>query len=205
MDGTQAEPPAAEPAPRGASEPANGVRAFRVLGRVLLRQPRLLAWVAPVGWAGLIYFLSSLEPVEGPSALQILGGLLSNLAHPAFFGILALLMVPVLGRRDGEDGRRWTSMSPEAGLWVVVLATLYGFTDELHQSTVPGRDASLLDVLSDFTGALCVVMVIRFLGRSNATDRGLRRALLLAFVASFTAAGLSTVWDNYVGEPPWPF
>lgn len=202
MDGTQAERPRGEAAGRGA---APGVRAFRTVGRTLLRQPRVLAWVAPVLWASLIFYLSSFQPRTGALTFESLGGLVSNLAHPAIFGVLALLIVPVLARVRGEDGRRWTSMSPEAALWVVALVTLYGFTDELHQSTVDGRDASLLDVLSDFTGALSVVLVVRFLGRADASDRGLRRALLVAFLASLTAAGLSTFWDNFVGEPPWPF
>lgn len=202
MDGTQAERPQQGVA---GGEAASGVRAFRTIGRALLRQPRLVAWVAPVVWASLIFQLSSLEPGTAPLAFDILGGLVTNLAHPAIFGVLALLIVPVLGRVREEDGGRWTSMSPEAALWVVALVTLYGFTDELHQSTVEGRDASLLDVLSDFTGALAVVLVVRFLGRADASDRGLRRALSVAFLASLTAAGLSTVWDNFAGEPPWPF
>ena len=96
-------------------------------------------------------------------------------------------------------------MSAVAALWLVVLVTLYGFTDELHQSTVPGRDASLLDLLADFAGALSVVMVIRYLGRKDATDAGLRRSLLFGLFLSVAAAGLSTLWDARVGEPPWPF
>ncbi|MEC8512046.1 MAG: VanZ family protein [Planctomycetota bacterium] len=202
MDGTQAERPRGDATGRDA---APGVRAFRTIGRALLRQPRIVSWVAPVVWASLIFYLSSFQPRTGPLNFEALGGLVSNLAHPAIFGVLALLIVPVLGRAPGEDGRRWTSMSPEAALWIVALVTLYGFTDELHQSTVEGRDASLLDVLSDFTGALSVVLVVRLLGRADATDRGLRRALLMALFASLTAAGLSTVWDKYVGEPLWPF
>ena len=202
MDGTQAERPRQDAA---AGEAAPGVRAFRTVGRALLRQPRLLAWVTPVVWAALIFQLSSLEPGTAPLAFDTLGGLVTNLAHPAIFGILALLLVPVLGRVRGEDGRRWTSMTPESALWIVALVTLYGFTDELHQSTVEGRDASLLDVLSDFTGALAVVLVVRFIGRGDASDRGLRRALLVALLASLAAAGLSTIWDDFIGDSPWPF
>lgn len=38
-------------------------------------------------------------------------------------------------------------------LVVVVLATFYGLTDELHQMFVPGRDPSFSDIIADFTGA----------------------------------------------------
>ena len=59
--------------------------------------------------------------------------------------------------------------------------------------------------LSDFTGALAVVLVVRYLGRADASDRGLRRALLFALLASLAAAGLSTIWDRFIGDSPWPF
>ena len=36
----------------------------------------------------------------------------------------------------------------------VTLATLYGMSDEIHQAFVPGRSASLWDVLADGSGSL---------------------------------------------------
>ncbi len=35
----------------------------------------------------------------------------------------------------------------------LISATLYGITDEIHQLFVAGRDASIGDVIADFTGA----------------------------------------------------
>jgi len=40
--------------------------------------------------------------------------------------------------------------------FVVLVATLYGMSDEWHQSFVHGRDASGFDVLADAAGALLV-------------------------------------------------
>jgi VanZ family protein len=39
------------------------------------------------------------------------------------------------------------------GIAAIVLATLYGATDEFHQLFVPGRSADRYDVLADCVGA----------------------------------------------------
>jgi VanZ family protein len=43
-----------------------------------------------------------------------------------------------------------------AGVWALsfLLATLYGVTDEVHQSFVPGRNPDWRDVVADGLGAL---------------------------------------------------
>lgn len=183
---------------------SSGLRALRAVGQGLLAQPRALAWLAPVAWAALIFWISSSEgPVEDLPVLP-LNGLLWNLAHPFVFGVLALLVVPLMPRRPlGE--LRWTAMTGIGALWTTALVVLYGFTDELHQSTVPGRDASLFDVLSDGVGAVAVLGVVLYLGRPDADARGLRRRLALAFAVSLAAAGLATGWDVRHGEGLWPF
>ncbi len=37
--------------------------------------------------------------------------------------------------------------------WALVIAVIYGLSDEFHQSFVPGRNADLLDVITDAAGA----------------------------------------------------
>lgn len=54
---------------------------------------------------------------------------------------------------------------PRAGLWAFVLAAGYGVIDEVHQSFVPGRSASVFDVAADATGALLAVLVLGYIGR----------------------------------------
>jgi VanZ family protein len=52
----------------------------------------------------------------------------------------------------------------------VVLAVLLGIGDEFHQSFIPGRDASLQDVMADAVGACaaaCVVAVVVTLRRQQ--------------------------------------
>jgi len=43
----------------------------------------------------------------------------------------------------------------------IILATLYGATDETHQMFVPTRSSDILDLLSDFIGAVIGVLLKR--------------------------------------------
>lgn len=49
-------------------------------------------------------------------------------------------------------GRAWLA---------VLLASLYGVSDEVHQAFVPGRSADLLDWLADTAGAAVAVSLVR--------------------------------------------
>lgn len=61
------------------------------------------------------------------------------------FGALAGLLAVAL-RLEGLRARR-------AAVAAALLAALYGSTDELHQASTPGRDASIADLLADAIGA----------------------------------------------------
>ena len=45
----------------------------------------------------------------------------------------------------------------------VVSASLYGISDEIHQSFVPFREAEVADVVADMIGALCGVCLYHLL------------------------------------------
>jgi VanZ family protein len=66
---------------------------------------------------------------------------------------IAYLLLAALLCRALAGGLKPLSLSGAAG--AVLLATLYGVSDEYHQSFVPGRDASAGDVAKDAAGA-CV-------------------------------------------------
>jgi VanZ family protein len=91
-------------------------------------------WLPVAAWACLIFALSAV-----PDLGTGLGGwdlVLRKLAHAAEFAILGAL----LGRA--------TSSPPLA----FVLGALYAVSDEVHQSFVPGRQGSPLDVAIDTVG-----------------------------------------------------
>ena len=82
-------------------------------------------------------------------------------AHMAEFGLLALLYFAVL--KSGGDAffKRKTKINHY--LISLMGASLYAFTDELHQFFVPGRNATVLDWLFDSLGALTALWIIRIL------------------------------------------
>ncbi len=53
----------------------------------------------------------------------------------------------------------------------VILCALYGFSDEIHQSFVPERDASISDALADVAGAAFGALTYRFVLLSRARAR----------------------------------
>jgi len=82
-----------------------------------------------------------------------------KLLHGLAYTVLGALLVP------GFRGAGWSARS--AVLLAVALASVYGATDEFHQSFVPGRNADVLDWVADTLGAA--------LGAAAATTLALRR------------------------------
>jgi VanZ family protein len=68
--------------------------------------------------------------------------------------VLYLLMFRALHEGSQPRPRR-------GGYWLaMILTVLYGISDELHQSFVPTRDSSVIDVLSDSVGALLGILAL---------------------------------------------
>ena len=95
---------------------------------------RARLWLPVVAWAALIFALSSV-----PDLGTGLGGwdlVLRKIAHAGEYAVLGALLVRATGR---------------AGL-AFALGALYAVSDEIHQSLVPGRLGSPLDVVIDAVG-----------------------------------------------------
>ena len=100
-----------------------------------------------------ITLLSSIPRQPGPRHSLVEVGL--NLGHiPLYAGLTWLL----LRTMAAEAGRRVT---PRTCITAALLLIAFGAADEWHQSLVPGRSASLIDLTLDMMGIGAVVLFFR--------------------------------------------
>ena len=76
----------------------------------------------------------------------------------AAYGLLGVFILGIM--RPNPTGYSYN----QAAL-ATLIATVYGITDEWHQSYVPGRTSDPLDVVADFVGALLATLAARALMR----------------------------------------
>jgi VanZ family protein len=94
-----------------------------------------------------IIFAASSIPDLGP----LPGGVSSSSGHSIGYAILGALLLRGLARG------RLSGVTWGRAIAAVVLATLYGVSDEAHQAFVPGRFPDRFDVLADCVGAAIAV------------------------------------------------
>lgn len=121
----------------------NGWRAGASLsGEDVRRFVRL--WLPPVLWMALIFVISA-QPAL-PSAPGRWDVLLKKTTHALAYGVLTWLYLRALGGH-WRDERRIRVAS-------AILALAYAVSDEYHQTFVPGRNGSWVDVVIDGVGIL---------------------------------------------------
>lgn len=99
----------------------------------------LNGWITPFYLAGAIVYASSCSQVAGPDVAGI-----DKVEHTLVYGLLATLIV----RNGFLPGRGWLA---------VMIVSLFGITDEWHQSFTPGRSSEFADWLADTGGATLAV------------------------------------------------
>ena len=149
-------------------------------------------WLPPVLWMAVIVGLSTdagssehteswllpvfrtLAPWATPVQLEGLHWLMRRLAHLSEYAILAALWLRAFVR-----GRSLTPRT--AGLLALAISVAWAILDELHQSFVPSRSASVADVLVDSVGAV-VALAAAHLGWRQVADRATATLLWIALV-----------------------
>lgn len=117
--------------------------------------PRWMRDFTPlVLWLALIFVLSSrsgLVEIESLAAERIV----FKSSHVVVYALLAWLCWRALSAQRRTD---WPVLSA-----AFVLTVAYGISDEIHQLFVPGRHGRLADVLFDASGALLMILLLRWL------------------------------------------
>jgi VanZ family protein len=125
---------------------------------------KLLVWLPPLVWAGLIFYLSSLSviPLGEPPFPQS-----DKVAHFGAYAVLGALLFGAL-RGSGVGLRRTAQLT-------LLVGALYGASDEIHQMSTPGRDSSFGDLAADTAGAAAAAALLRLWYRRRHAHPQLRR------------------------------
>ncbi len=115
-------------------------------------------WIPSLATAALIGGLSHQPDLGLPDRFP------DWLAHAVEYGFFVLTLVFALTRGFEPSRRRWTALAV-----AVVLASLYGITDEWHQGFV-GRDVAVSDWIADTIGALMMATALAWLWRRMAAS-----------------------------------
>jgi len=103
-------------------------------------------------WAGLIFFLSSQQVLPGPN-ISSLDFIFKKSAHMFVYAVLYLLL------SRGVELVVDKKADPRIKIFLpIVLVLFYAISDELHQSLVPNRYATLRDVGYDILGTSLVIL-----------------------------------------------
>ena len=110
---------------------------------------RNLFLLCALGWASVIFYLSSQPGADIPPMFY--GE--DKLLHAFVFGILGFLTLGAM--KTTVDGYH-----PFQPWLAVILVTVYGVLDEVHQHFVPGRTPDIYDVMADAAGAMLGVWLL---------------------------------------------
>ena len=108
----------------------------------------LWVWGPALAQMVAIFVLSSI-----PAVPSLPGGLTGYTGHFIGYGLLGALTLRGFARA------KWNGMTASAAWRALAFASLYGVTDEFHQSFVPNRDASVEDWIADVAGAITGVLI----------------------------------------------
>lgn len=110
-------------------------------------------WMPVCAYAGLIFYLSS-QPHPEEDLPSFVMSFSDKVLHLVEYAVLGGLCYRAL--RWGTNGPWANAAFPLA----VLFTSLYGISDEIHQSFVPFRDSNWLDWVADTIGAALSVVVI---------------------------------------------
>jgi VanZ family protein len=88
------------------------------------------SWLPVLLWAAIIFFFSAAE-------------LLGQFLHFLEYAVLVFLLA-----------RAFYKTASTQSIYTVIIASLFAFSDEIHQLFVPGRAFQLIDLIIDFIGIL---------------------------------------------------
>jgi len=116
---------------------------------------RVIVTLLPLFYMIAIWVMSSLPDdtfVELPSSTT--DRFVKEALHLVEFAILYMLFVAAFAANH--------KLTASLSLLAAIAASLYGIVDEIHQSFVPARSATLIDVVKDIIGVLAAYFHVQY-------------------------------------------
>ena len=110
-----------------------------------------------LAWAILIFIASSFPGSTYPE-VNIAG--IDKFVHFTIYATLCLFTYNAIRHQ-----LRFPFLSRHAMIFSLVLTTLYGLSDEMHQLAVPGRSCDAWDLAADTLGGLVCLTIVWIYGR----------------------------------------
>jgi VanZ family protein len=114
----------------------------------------LWLWGPVAAYMVAIFLESSVSQVP-----ELPNGVTDKDAHGFLYAGLAVLVLRALARGS------WRSVTFPLCILAVIVAAVYGATDEFHQRFVSGRTADLLDLAADTAGSAAAVTLVWVVAR----------------------------------------
>jgi len=111
---------------------------------------RISYWLLPVFWAFAIFLMSSQQGVSLPSFPYS-----DKIAHLCVYIVFGYLVMRALVKGHSVGTYNGVILS-------LVIGTIYGFSDEVHQTFVPTRSAEFLDLFSDMVGSFIGALIFGY-------------------------------------------
>jgi len=111
---------------------------------------KITYWLPALGYMGLIFFLSS-QNIQTPYPKFHI----DKIIHSIEYFILANLIFFALKNTSAFSTRKIIILS-------IILSTLYGISDEIHQYFVPGRCSDISDAFADMIGSSFVAISYKY-------------------------------------------
>ncbi|HLD28397.1 MAG TPA: VanZ family protein [Patescibacteria group bacterium] len=121
---------------------------------------KIFNWTLAIVWMALIFWSSSVSDFGLGGGESGQGSdVYSSIAHVVLYAVLTGLLIRALM----SSGYKLTV----AFFGGFIIAILYGISDEVHQSFVPGRESHISDWLFDLIGSYLVLSAYTYKYRRN--------------------------------------
>lgn len=114
-------------------------------------------YLSPLILMGLIFISSSIPMDKNADVTKFIISLdptLQNLLHIPVFGLLAFLWLKSFTKNS--------ILTSTKVIITLIVSILFGCLDEFHQTFIPGRYGSLIDILLNLVGIFMVILFFLF-------------------------------------------